>query len=152
MTNDKDARFDLVSWSRLTSLSQLHGHNSWLVGEVALSATSPKKLKARDHCNLRALIGRKGGNRPSSLHTRRWRSKGPKKTSWMKSLHGGLWIRFHDLQKFSPPRGGPDANSWRPRLNFFSFSQRTNFKTDFKAVSITYSRTDKLRKDILLNW
>ena len=28
----------------------------------------------------------KGGDRPRSLHTCRWRSKGPKKTSWMKSF------------------------------------------------------------------
>jgi hypothetical protein len=61
-------------------------------------ATSHTRRKARDHCNRRALIGREGGDRPGSLHTRRWRSKGPKKASWMKSLHevihGGLWIRF----------------------------------------------------------
>ena len=46
---------------------------------------------------LTMAIGRKGGDRPSSRHTRRWRSKGPKKSSWMKSLHGvlhgGRWIR-----------------------------------------------------------
>ena len=41
--------------------------------------------------------------------------EGPKKISWMKSLHGvlhgGLWIRFHGLPEFSlglppTPRGG----------------------------------------------
>ena len=53
-------------------------------------ATSHTRLKAHDHCNLRAPIGRKGGDRPSSLHTWRWRRKGPKKTSWMKSLRGVL--------------------------------------------------------------
>ena len=35
---------------------------------------------------------------PSSIHTRRWRLKGPWKLSWMKSLHGflysKLWIMF----------------------------------------------------------
>ena len=85
-------------------------------------------LKARDDFNLRALIGRKGGGRPNSLYTRRWRSKGPKKTSWIKSLHGVLhgvlWIRFYDVPKFSsrpPPRGGPNANSGQLWLfnNFF---------------------------------
>ena len=29
------------------------------------------RLKAPDHGNVRALIGRKSGDRPSSLHTRR---------------------------------------------------------------------------------
>ena len=29
-----------------------------------------QKTEAHDHCNLRALIGRKGGNRPSALYTR----------------------------------------------------------------------------------
>ena len=86
-----------------------------------LRATSHTRLKAHVHCNLRALIGRKGGARPSSLHTWRWRPKGPNKTWWMQSLHGvlqgGLWIRFHGLPEFTsglPPRGGPDANSGRP--------------------------------------
>jgi hypothetical protein len=66
--------------------------NSWLRAQItcgsplALRATSHTRLKARDHCNLRAFIGWKGGDCPSSLHTRRWRPKGPKWTSWMKSL------------------------------------------------------------------
>ena len=82
-----------------------------------LRATSHTRLKAHDHCNLRVLIGRKGGDRSYSLHTQRWKPKGPRKTSWMKSLHGGLWIRFHGLLEFTsclPPRGGPDANFGRP--------------------------------------
>ena len=58
--------------------------------ELALRATSHTRLKALDHGNVRALIGRKGGDRPSSLHTRRWRPRGPKKSLWMKSLHGVL--------------------------------------------------------------
>ena len=36
-----------------------------------LRATSHTRLKALDHGNVRALIGQKGGDRPSSLHTRR---------------------------------------------------------------------------------
>jgi hypothetical protein len=39
--------------------------------EVNLKATSHTRLKALDHGNVRALIGRKGGDRSSSLHTRR---------------------------------------------------------------------------------
>ena len=37
-----------------------------------LRATSYTRLKAHDHCNLRALIGRKGGERPSKFtsHTK----------------------------------------------------------------------------------
>jgi hypothetical protein len=34
-------------------------------------AISHTRLKALDHGNVRALIGRKGGDDPSSLHTRR---------------------------------------------------------------------------------
>ena len=77
-----------------------------------IRATSHTRLKVHDHCNLRALIGRKGGDRPSSLHIWRWRPKIPKSTSWMISLHGvlhgGLWIRFYGLPKFSsgPPSKG----------------------------------------------
>ena len=71
---------------------------SSMVSWFWIRATSHARLKAHDHnCNLIALIGWKGGD--YSLHRRRWRSKGPKNTYWMKSLHGvlhgGLWIRFH---------------------------------------------------------
>ena len=64
--------------------------------------------------------------RPSkftSLHTRRWRwrCKGLKRLSWMKSLygflHGKLWIMVHGLLEFAsypPPRGRPNANSCIP--------------------------------------
>ena len=79
-------------------------------------ATSHTRLKARDHFVLRSLIGQKGRNRPSSLHTRRWRSKCPKKLSWMKSLcgflHGRLWFFFNSMSEFvlgPPPRGRHDA-------------------------------------------
>ena len=91
------------------------------IGVFGVRATSHTRMKAHDHCNLRALIGQKGGDRPSSLHTQRRRPKGSKKTSRMKSLHGvvhgGLWIRFHRLPEFSsglPLRGGPDTNFRRP--------------------------------------
>ena len=36
-----------------------------------VKATPHTRLKAHDHCNLRALVGRKGGNCSSSLHTQR---------------------------------------------------------------------------------
>ena len=79
-------------------------------------ASSHTRLKANDHGNVIALIGRKGGDHPSSLHTRRWRPKGPKKSSWMKNLNGvlqgKLWIRLHGLLEFaSDPwtRGGCGA-------------------------------------------
>ena len=48
--------------------SNIKGSNNKLQG---LRATSPTRLKALDHGNVRALIGRKGEDRPSSLHTRR---------------------------------------------------------------------------------
>ena len=88
---------------------------------VDLTATSHTRLKAPDHGNVRTLIGQKGRDLPSSLHTRRWRPKGPKKSYWMKSLHGVLhgmlWIRVDGLPEFAsnpPPRGGPNENSERP--------------------------------------
>ena len=69
-----------------------------------LRVTSHIRLKAHDHCNVRAHIGQKGRDRPISLHTRRWSPKGPKKTSWMKSLHevlhGRLWIGFMVSRNF----------------------------------------------------
>jgi hypothetical protein len=46
--------------------------------KAALRATSHARLTVHDHGNVRALIGRKGGDRPSSLHTRRRRPKRPK--------------------------------------------------------------------------
>ena len=92
-------------------------------------------------CNLRTLIGRKGGDHPSSLHTRRWRPTSPKKTSWMKKLHGilhgRLWITFHGLPEFSiglPPRGGPDANVGRPWFYFIFIFQRDKFQGRFPNI------------------
>ena len=88
------------------------------------------RLKAHDHGNVRALIGKKGGDRPSSLHTRRWRPRGPKSSSWMKSLHGvlrgKLQRRVHGLPRLAsgpPPRGGPDANPSRPWFFWYFFQQ-----------------------------
>ena len=63
-------------------LSQFHGHNSWLVCEVILRATSQMRLKACDYPNL--------------LHTRR--CKAPHKLHSF--LCGTLWIMFHGLLKF----------------------------------------------------
>jgi hypothetical protein len=101
---------------------------SWSVVIGLLGATWHLRLKAHEHGNVRALIGWKGGDRPSSLHTRMWRPKGPKKSSRMKSLHGvlhgKLWIRVHGLLEFASrptPRGGPDANSGRPWLFKYIF-------------------------------
>ena len=128
-------------------------------GDLKLRATSHTNLKARDHCNLRALTGHKGGDGPSSLHTRRWRPKGSKKTSWMKSLHrvlhGGLWIRFHGLQIFlvKPASKRRAWRKFRETMTFFNiFSSRTYFKTDYKAKSRTKSRTNKHHQVNLLNW
>ena len=112
---------------------------------TSLRATSNTSLKARDHCNLRALIGWKGRDCPSSLHIGRWKPKGPKKTSWMKSLHGalhgGICTRLHGLPEFSlspPPRGG--VTKIPGDIDFFDiFSSMTNSKID----SMIYSRTDK---------
>ena len=89
--------------------------HSWILVEVGvdeerstLRATSHTRMKTLDHCHLKALIGREGGDCPSSLHTRKGRPKGHKKTSWMKSphgvLHGGLWIRCHKCQDRQTPQ------------------------------------------------
>ena len=55
-------------WTLSFGLSQVHGHGSWLVCEVALRATSQVRLRARDHYTSSTLIGGKGGANPSSLH------------------------------------------------------------------------------------
>jgi hypothetical protein len=59
-------------------------------------ATLHTRLRAHDHCILRSLIGRKDRDRPSSLHTRRWRPQGSKNISWMKSLRGFLHAKPMD--------------------------------------------------------
>ena len=119
-------------------------------------ATSHTRLKVHDHCNLRALIGHKGGDRPSSLHTQRWRSKSPKKTLWMKSLHGvlhgGLWIRFHVLLEFSsglPPRGGMTQKSGDHELfNVFSDKFQGIFQNKFHNRFLNIFQDSQ----ILSNW
>ena len=110
------------------------------------------RLKARDQCNLRVLIGRKGGDPPSSLHTRRWRPTGPKKTPWMKSLlgflHGALWIRFHGLPELEVGL----AQIARDRDFFLIFfPNKTHFRTNYRANFVTDSRRDKHHQVILLN-
>ena len=114
------------------------------------------RLKAHDHCNLRALIGRKGQDRPSWLHTRRWRLKGPNKTARMKNvhggvLHGGLWIRFYGLPKFSSglsPRGGPTQVSGDHVFVLKYFFSNTYFMTG----SITNSMTNKYHQVVMSHW
>ena len=146
-------------WTLSFGLSQCHGHDSWLGCEVALRATSHTRLKAREHCNVRTLIGRKGEDCPSSLHTWRWRPEGPKKTLWMKNLHGvlhgGLWTRFHGLPEFSsspPPRGGHGANSRRPSFFIYIFSSTLYFMINYREDSRLNSMTDKHHRVILSNW
>ena len=76
-----------------------------------------------NRCILRSLIGRKGWDRSCSLYTRRWRSKGLKKLSWMLNLCGRLWIMFHGLSEFAlgpPPRG----RFWRKFQQTMSFESR----------------------------
>ena len=108
---------------------------------------------AHDCCNLRALIGQKGRDRPSSLHTRRWRPIGLKKTSWMKKSTWSptceLWIRFCGLLKFSsgpPPRDGPDAHSRRPWIFLIFFSNRFKgiFHNRFEDIQTPSSGSLKL--------
>ena len=105
--------------------------------------TSPTRVKARHHCcNLRALIGRVGGggHRLSSLHAPRRRLEGPKKTSWMKSLHGVLHrgYSFMVLMKPSlgrPLGGGPNGNFGRPWPSYFlifSLSSNIDFQDRFQ--------------------
>ena len=79
--------------------------------------TSYHALKALNHCMIRSLIGWNGRDRPSSFHIGRWRPTGPKKLSWMKSLHkflhGILYIMFHNMLEFASctfPRGRSNAN------------------------------------------
>jgi hypothetical protein len=72
--------------------------------EMTLKATSYIRSKVCDHCALRSLVGWKGQDCSSSLHTRRWRPKSPKKSSRMKSLRGCIHVAlvmFHDVPKFA---------------------------------------------------
>ena len=142
----------LWCWGPWRPMSHLQKYFNFYSEQERIRATSHTSLKAHDLCNLRGSHWSKGQTRPSSLHTRRWRRKGPKKTSWMKSLHGvlygGLWIRFHGLREFTsglPPRGGPDANFGRP---WFFFSNMIDFMENFRIDS----RTNKYHQVVLSNW
>ena len=83
-----------------------------------LRAISLTRLKAYDHWILRSLIGQKGRDRPSSLHTGRWRFKDPHKkyherSAWILTCHtknnvDGL------PQSSQAPTCRPDANSSNP--------------------------------------
>ena len=103
LAQDKDELYVMGEWPKVPLLLAM------LLG--SLRATSHTRMKAKDHCILRSLIGQKGWDHPSLLHTRRWRPKGSWKLSQMKRLHGflhgRLWIMFHDLLEFAlspPPR------------------------------------------------
>ena len=110
-------------------------------------ATSHTRLKAHDHCNLRALIGWNGGDRPSSLHTRRWRPKGPKRSSWMKSLHGvlhgGLRNRVSwSIGIFVKPTS--KRRAWRKFRETMIFLNKISRKTNCRANSkIGHTNTTK---------
>ena len=63
---------------------------------------------------------KKAGTIQVYFTSRRWRSKGLRELSWMKSLYDKLWIMFHGLSEFAlgPPLGGGlDANSGIPCQN-----------------------------------
>ena len=84
-------------------------------------STSHIKLHGHDHYIPRSSIGWKGWDRPSSLHTRRWRPKGPKeiityeKSTWIPTIK--LQQTFHVMPEFAsspPPRGKLDSNPNKP--------------------------------------
>ena len=124
-----------------------------------LKATSHTRLKARDYRNLRALIGRKGGDRPSSRHIRRWRPKGPKKKFMdEKSTWNHTWQTMdkvfmvsHNfcqahLQEVDLTKNGRDQD-------FLIFlPSRIDFMKNYKVDSITYSGLDKHHQVFLSNW
>jgi hypothetical protein len=62
--------------------------------EPALRATSRTRMNTRDNCILKSFLCQKYQDRPSSLHIRRCRPKGPEEFSWTKSLHGILYGRL----------------------------------------------------------
>ena len=143
-----------LKWS-VMGASTLHGRGPWLMCEVDLKATSHTRLKAPNHGNVRALIGQKDGDRPSSLRTRRWRPKGPKekfvieKSTWSPTwqvVDKGAWSTGICIM--------PNTNSGRPCFfDFFFSSNRTNFKTDGRVDSKIDSKTDKHHQVvILLTW
>ena len=119
----------LWCWGPWRPMSHLQKYFNFYSEQERIRATSHTSLKAHDLCNLRGSHWSKGQTRPSSLHTRRWRRKGPKKTSCIKSLHGvlhgRLWIRFMVSH------------------NFYYFFNMINFMTNCKVAYKTYFRTYK---------
>ena len=112
-----------------------------------MRATSHTRLKARHQCILRSLIGPKDYDHPSSLHTRKWKPKGPKIFSWTKSSHGFphgiLWIMFYGLSKFAsypPSKGRPDTNSCKPYKSQTPYTTSTAFEWESVALTITWSQ------------
>jgi hypothetical protein len=122
-----------------------------------LRATSHTRLKALDHGNVRALIGRKGGDRPVHFTLG---GEGPKaqrkvrgeKSTWSctwRNMDKGVWSTGIYVR----------PSSWRWAWRKFQetvicliFSSMTDFKTNRMADSRTDSRTDKHHQLILLNW
>ena len=92
-----------------------------------LRATSYTILKAHDHCNLRALIGRKAGDRPSSLHTLKAQI----------ILHG--WKVY--LNSYTVDYGSSFTVSQTLIFNFFPSN-----KTNWRANSITNSSIYNITK------
>ena len=95
---------DRVLWSRarqIKSLYVLHQVRELLRGHFTHETEGPKPLHSK--ISHRSKMPRP----PRSLHTRRWRPKGPKKLSWMKTLHGKLWVMFCG----HVPKDRHDANS-----------------------------------------
>ena len=87
-------------------------------------ATSRMRLKPCGNCILRSLIGWTGRDRLTSLHTRRWRPKGPKKSSWMTDYMDSY---MEDLIFW-----GEDDLNWCTRLGvewFLCGPQMTNYKS-----------------------
>jgi hypothetical protein len=111
----------------------------------ALRATSHTTLKAPDHGNVRALIGRKGGDRPSSIHTRRRRPKGPKKkfvlekSTWSPTwqvVDKGAWSNGICMRPTSWRRA---SRKFREIMTFLNvISSMTNFRTNSRIDPKTY--------------
>ena len=76
--------------------------SSKMIGDfpAVLGALHTRDWRPKTICNVRALIGQKGGDCPSSLHTRRWRSKSPKEDC------------MDEKSTWSPTWRTMDTNSW----------------------------------------
>ena len=96
-----------------------------------LRATSHTRLKAHDHCDLRVVIGWKGGDRSSSLHTRKWRPKAQRR------LHG--WKMYMESYAWRTM----DKVSWSPRIFVRSTSKRwTSLKFRETMIFLISSQHD----------